>query len=237
MQNPLYRSPRRRGLSGENHTSLSPLLTKTQETVPTVVEPSEPETGKPVGFTAVAYDREKAVAYARGWALSRNPCFGNFSDRGGDCTNFASQAVYAATRTMDYTDTFGWYYVDDGDRAPAWTGVAAFYDFLTGSGDFPEVFSRPGPFGYPTPREYVMPGDAVQLANGEGRYYHTALVTGVRDGEIYVTAHSNDVRDRPLSSYTNASERFIHILGTNVPIGEKNPQKAVPDSCLTPPKE
>ena len=43
------------------------------------------------------YNRASAVAYARRWALSRNPLFTNFAGRGGDCTNFISQCVYAGT--------------------------------------------------------------------------------------------------------------------------------------------
>ena len=34
------------------------------------------------------YDREKAVAYAHKWAYGRNPAYGDFSEMGGDCTNF-----------------------------------------------------------------------------------------------------------------------------------------------------
>ncbi len=34
------------------------------------------------------YDREKAVAYAREWAFSRNPEYYIFDEIGGDCTNF-----------------------------------------------------------------------------------------------------------------------------------------------------
>ena len=40
------------------------------------------------------YDRNAAVAYARKWALGRNPAFYDFSNIGGDCTNFASQCIY-----------------------------------------------------------------------------------------------------------------------------------------------
>ena len=39
-------------------------------------------------FLNKPYNRERAVEYARRWALSRNPLFENFSGIGGDCTNF-----------------------------------------------------------------------------------------------------------------------------------------------------
>ena len=49
----------------------------------------------------LSYDREAAVAYARRFALSRNPAYYDFSDLGGDCTNFASQCIYAGAGIMN----------------------------------------------------------------------------------------------------------------------------------------
>ena len=41
------------------------------------------------------YDEAAAVAYARRWALLRNPAYLDFHGMGGDCTNFVSQCLYA----------------------------------------------------------------------------------------------------------------------------------------------
>ena len=79
----------------------------------------------------IPYDREAAVRYAHRWAYGRNPRFYNFDELGGDCTNFASQCLYAGTGIMNYAPTFGWYYLGPNDKAPAWTGVPYFYNFLT----------------------------------------------------------------------------------------------------------
>ena len=168
-----------------------------------------------------SYDRYRAVEYARKWALSRNPIFENFTGIGGDCTNFVSQAVYAGSCEMNYTPTFGWYFRSLEDRAPAWTGVRAFYDFFTGSGDFAPTVLREGPFGYVTERKYAQLGDVIQLANEAGDFYHTLIITDFDGGEILVSAHSDDSLDRPLSTYTNASERIIHIIGIALPEDEE----------------
>lgn len=77
------------------------------------------------------YNREAARDYALKWAYGYNPDFYNFDKLGGDCTNFASQVLYAGGLPMNYTPTFGWYYRSLNDRAPAWTGVNEFYRFLT----------------------------------------------------------------------------------------------------------
>ena len=73
--------------------------------------------------TLQPYNRQAAVAYAHRWAFGRNPAYSNFDGMGGDCTNFASQCLYAGTGIMNFTPTYGWYYLSLNDRAPAWTGV------------------------------------------------------------------------------------------------------------------
>ncbi len=152
------------------------------------------------------YDRERAVAYARKWALERNPLFTDFTGQGGNCTNFVSQSVLAGSCAMNYTPTFGWYYISSTDRAPAWTGVEFFYDFMTTN-------EGVGPFMIEVRRRDVITGDVIQLANDTGDYYHTLIVTGFDGQAILVSAQSDDALDRRLSSYNYASLRYLHVLG------------------------
>ena len=63
--------------------------------------------------------------------------------------------------------------------------------------------------------------DVVQLANEEGVYYHTLLVTGFDDTGYLVSAHTNDALDRPLSTYTYADARFLHIEGVRMQIPDR----------------
>ena len=74
------------------------------------------------------YNRQAAYDYAKKWALGRNPAFYDFSAIGGDCTNFASQCIYAGAGVMNYTPTFGWFYRSANDRTPSWTGVEFLYN-------------------------------------------------------------------------------------------------------------
>ena len=55
----------------------------------------------------INYNRQKAVAYARRWALGRNPEFYDYNEIGGDCTNFVSQCVYAGIGIMNYNTDNG----------------------------------------------------------------------------------------------------------------------------------
>ena len=184
----------------------------------------------------IPYDREKAVEYAKRWALSRNPLFIDFTGIGGNCTNFVSQCIYAGAPVMNYTDTFGWYYISPTERAPAWSGVDELYNFLVGSEGFRGEDSLIGPYGV----RAIMPsqvqlGDVVQLRNTEGDFYHTLIISGFQSGDILVCAQSNDALDRPLSSYSYAGLRVIHIEGARIELDTETPFKDLIDAgAITP---
>ncbi len=121
---------------------------------------------------------------------------------------------------MNFTPTFGWYYVSAEDRAPAWSSVEYFYDFLTGTPRFRGQNGGVGPYGREVERALVLPGDPVQLANAEGDWYHTLIVSEVRADEILVCAQSDDALDRPLSSYGYAALRFLHVDGVRLELND-----------------
>ncbi len=162
-------------------------------------------------MTIIRYDRTAAVEYARRWAFSRNPAYFNFNKLGGDCTNFASQCLYAGCGVMNFTPDLGWYYRSLNDRAAAWTGVEFFYNFLTANEN--GVGSGLGPFAEEVELSGLEIGDFVQFGRATGDFYHTPIVVGFRYGEPLVAAHTNDAFDRPLSSYPYERLRCIHILG------------------------
>ncbi len=164
------------------------------------------------------YNRERAVNYAETWALRRNPLFLNFAGRGGDCTNFTSQCLLAGSCTMDYTPDFGWYYISTENRAPAWTSVAFFYDFLTAQSLFAAENSGIGPFGHEARAAELEVGDFIQLADAEGDYYHTLIITGFEPNDILICAHTDDALNRRLSTYNYTSLRFIHIDGVRIEV-------------------
>lgn len=170
------------------------------------------------------YNRARAVQYARQWALSRNPLFLDFTGRGGDCTNFVSQCVYAGSCQMNFTPDFGWYFITSDNRAPAWTSVEFFYDFITGVPEFITQNRGIGPYGIEVGADGVYEGDIVQLANSSGDFYHTLIITGFRDGDTLIAAHSNDALDRPLTQYNFSSLRYIHIEGVRIELDD--------DSCF-----
>ncbi|MCR4435483.1 MAG: amidase domain-containing protein [Clostridiales bacterium] len=157
------------------------------------------------------YDREKAVEYAHTWAYKRNPVFLDFENFGGDCTNFASQVIFAGSGVMNYTPIYGWYYIDANNRAPAWTGVDYLYNFLVNN-------RGSGPFAEKTGIRNIKPGDILQLSfNGGNHYNHSPVIiqTGYPPDidNILVATHTDDQDNYPLSGYQWKEIRFIHIIG------------------------
>ncbi len=162
----------------------------------------------------IPYNRRRAVEYARRWALSRNPLFEDFSEIGGNCTNFVSQCIFAGAPVMNYTPTFGWYYISSDMRAPAWSGVDELYKFLTGVPEFASNNKGYGPSATDARRAGTIEvGDIIQLANENGEFYHSLIISDFTDTDILVCAQSNDALDRPLSSYTYTTLRALHIEG------------------------
>ena len=149
------------------------------------------------------YNRAVAVAYARRWAMGRNPAYYDFEALGGDCTNFASQCLFAGAGIMNYTPVTGWFYRSAADRTASWTGVEYLYRFLVQNRSV-------GPRAREVSRAEVLPGDLAQLGDGGGEFYHCPVITAV-EPEILVAAHSFDALDRPLDSYVYERVRFLHI--------------------------
>lgn len=154
----------------------------------------------------LTYNREAALAYAKKWAFKRNPAFYDFSNIGGDCTNFASQCIYAGAGVMNFTPVYGWFYKSANDRTASWTGVEYLYNFLTTN-------DGAGPYAAEVPLSELEIGDIVQLGTATGDFYHSPVVVGFSRGQILVAAHSYDAFNKPLSSYNFAKARGIHILG------------------------
>ena len=179
------------------------------------------------------YNRRAAVAYAHRWAFGRNPAFFDFEELGGDCTNFASQCLYAGTGVMNFTPVYGWFYRDPNDKAPAWTGVEYFYNYLT------RTQVNAGPFAVTASLGEIAPGDFVQLRFAQKDVFgHTPVIVAVGSpptlDNVLVAAHSYDADNRPLSSYQFQEIRFLHVLGAYPPDAEEQEGEGEPSGETEP---
>lgn len=154
----------------------------------------------------MTYERIRVLAYARRWALARNPAYLDFHGLGGDCTNFVSQCLYAGSGVMNFTPVTGWYYRTGSDRTASWTGVEYLYRFLTGNGGA-------GPYAIEVPAREATIGDVVQLAHPGQRFTHAAVIVAIDAKEIYVACHTIDAWMKPMSAFAQPVRRYLHIVG------------------------
>ncbi|MDP4093838.1 MAG: amidase domain-containing protein [Bacillota bacterium] len=157
------------------------------------------------------YNREKAVNYAHRWALKRNPAFFDFEKSGGDCTNFASQVIYAGSGVMNYTPVYGWYYVNINSRTASWSGVNFLYDFIVNN-------KGVGPFATIVDVKDILPGDIAQLSfTGGNVFQHSPVIVQTGNppavDNILISTHTDDQDSYPITGYEWKNIRFIHILG------------------------
>ena len=138
------------------------------------------------------YNRTEAVNYALKYAKERNPKYHDYTNEGGNCTNYISQCLYAGAPVMNFFKN-GWFYL-----------------FLISNDGI-------GVFGQVSPLEGCEAGDIIQLKfKNKPVFSHCLFVTKVislKPKEIYVCANTRDVKAVPLSYYSFEQMRLIHILG------------------------
>lgn len=169
------------------------------------------------------YDRDKAVSYAKAWINKRNSEWVAYDSLGGNCNNYASQAILAGGIPMDYTGPIAeqWKHysstVNEAEvaegRSYSWTGVNPFYVYAKSNKGF-------GMCAKVDANMYTAePGDIIQTGPTKGMT-HTVIVTDVikKDGkviEILIGSNSIDRENYPLSAYNYPNKRLIKIYGWN----------------------
>lgn len=188
------------------------------------------------------YNRNGAVAYAHQWATHPqpyNPKYPDFTDSGGDCTNFVNQAIHEGSNAemvfggIHGFGSLGWYVYSDSDYTKAWTGVDFIHEFITEHW----VWPRPGiddpdgpggPEGCMVAEYQAREGDLIQFewfedVNNDGIdddkddpiWDHSVIIVKTKDYgyEVWhwVAGHSDDVDNYPLDYFDYNDIRFIHI--------------------------
>ena len=156
------------------------------------------------------YNRINAVNYALKYALQKNLEFHDYTNQGGNCTNFISQCLYAGAPKMNFSSTNGWYYLSPWETSISWANVEPFYNFITSNkGD--------GPFAKISSLEICEVGDIIQLKfYGKQVFSHALFITEIKNKTpegIFVCANTRDMKNVPLSFFRYEKFRLLHILG------------------------
>lgn len=158
------------------------------------------------------YQRQKALDYAKKWALGRNPIYYNFDTVGGDCTSFISQCIYEGSGVMNY-NPYGWYYKNGNNKSASWSGVEYLYKFLTQNKGI-------GPYGEEVNVQSIQNGDIAQLSFDGNIFAHSLLI--IEKGmnydinKIMIATHTQDAYRRNIGTYNFKKIRFIHIKGVRI---------------------
>jgi len=172
---------------------------------------------RPTVRKRVAYDRQATVNYANRWWDSNNPAYLAFKD---NCTNFASQCLFAGGGPMNYTGKreLGWWYVGMDHHQELWSFSWAVAHALQTYA----VRSATGLHGkaVSSPQELEL-GDMISYDwNGDGRFQHNAIVTA-KDGMgmPLVNAHTTNSKQRYWSyrdSYAwTANTKYVFVKMDN----------------------
>ena len=156
------------------------------------------------------YNRQKAVKYAYEFAYKRNPVFTDFSDMGGNCTNFVNQCLLAGGMTMNFNYPFGWFYKSINSRSPSFRGVEYLYNFLT------RLDYTKGPFAKVIELKDTQIGDIIQFRQDQPKFTHSLIITKLNEFDYdnpFVTTNTSDVADKPLKDYYFNECRCLGVVG------------------------
>lgn len=160
-------------------------------------------------LTLKKYDRTKASLYAQKYALTKNAEYFDYTNIGGNCTNYCSQCLFAGANKMNFSLN-GWYYMSPSNTSVSWANVEPFYNFLTTN-------KKEGPFASESSFEMCEVGDFIQLKFKQKQVYsHCLIITKINSktpNGIIVCANSRDILNKPLSFFNYEKMRILHILG------------------------
>lgn len=183
--------------------------------LPTTFAKSSGDDTVKTSLNGSGYNVTNAVKYAYQWTQNgkelRNSNYNYYAGKN-DCTNFVSQVLHDSsagkigyvrkdTWGWDYDDSENWYYANGWLDPPSWTWGGAYnlYGHLASySSNVKRLYSWSD----------VKVGDIVQwdLNPNDQKFYidHSTVVTKIQNNIIYLTYHTTDKEDEPISTFTNA---------------------------------
>ncbi len=162
------------------------------------------------------YDRSGAVGYAYKWWNGRNPHYNDYSNSGGDCANFVSQALIAGGLSLwqGYDGSGGGVYSDS-------NGTIPYCDYLHQN----LVKYQNATYAYVTSNNFSVPnwlevGDVIIFGNASGDHWeHAALVVYRNGNDVGVAAHTADVWNKSIYDYFPSEFNMINYY--HIPDGHK----------------
>ncbi|MGE5494260.1 MAG: amidase domain-containing protein [Burkholderiales bacterium] len=174
----------------------------------------------PRDFSAISEGRKKAAEYADRWAgaasdgtngYGYNPDYPNYNGRGGDCSNYISQALHEG----GFKTGGGWTYSgNSGSRA--WCNASGLANYLIWSGRGYQLIK--GTYNKVYKEAYkLIPGDVIAYQE-KGKVVHNAIVTAADSkGYPLVNTHTTDRYHVPWDLGWNDSDIKFILIKMNYP--------------------
>lgn len=131
-----------------------------------------------------------ATQYAITHVHSPNPNFADFTEYGGDCTNFVSQSLASGGVRQVIGQNYGengWFYTTSSQRSSTWTGAHQFGNYWRGK--VPVFTGRyKGDI-----IKYAGAGEVIQYKEyATGLRYHSVMVTSTLSDDLYIAQRTGN---------------------------------------------
>ncbi|MFJ2743605.1 amidase domain-containing protein [Streptomyces sp. NPDC087440] len=166
-------------------------------------EPATPSTGEKTTLAA-SYNYYEMANYAERHWKNYNKSYRRFSDVGGDCTNFISQALRAGGWAHDtglYTDYRNWWY-NSLNQSRSWVNVNYWASFALHS---KRTYNLKNVY-------QLARGDILQMDFSNNGSKDHSMITTYRSasGVPYLTYHSRDTYRKSVASIVASNPRAIY---------------------------
>ncbi len=171
-------------------------------------------------FSGISEMRKKAVEYADRWAgaasdgengYNYNPDYPNYSGRGGDCSNYVSQALHEG----GFKTGGGWNYSRNA-ASRSWCNASGLAGYLLWSGKGYTI--KKGTYSQVFKESFkLIPGDVIAYQE-KGKIVHNAFVVGADSkGYPLVNTHTTDRFHVPWDLGWNDSDIKFILIKMNYP--------------------
>lgn len=156
-------------------------------------------------------NRSAIVDYATRYVYVHNKEYVDYSGTDTDCTNFASQALYAGGWQKNYQWT-----ANDVSSTASWSVADQLFDYLLGTGD--ATYANTVPTSSWSPYKFMRLGDLLFYTYPNDKYTmkHTMIITKIWDNEAYLTYHSNDSFNVPFSVVSSRVKDNTYFFAIDV---------------------
>lgn len=175
---------------------------------------------KGTSTTNSSYNRTTAGTYMDTWYNGFNPAYNNYTNNGGDCTNYASQVLHESGLSKIGSDSSSvncWFTYSE-----SWKSATKFTNHWgtnsMGSG-YKRAYSceyfvaQDIIANYATFRENIKTGDIIQYCSDtDTSRYHTLVVRSKTNNDIKLSCHTQPSIDRSLLSDLNDNYTKIIVL-------------------------